>query len=75
MAESEPRSTLSVGMDWASRVSTIGLEFALPALLGAYLDRYWSLRPLATVLGAVAGFAVGMIHVLRLARQTTANKP
>ncbi len=73
MNRPEPRSTLSVGMQWASRVSTIGLEFALPALLGVYADRWWALRPLATVVGAVAGFAVGMMHILRIARQESGS--
>jgi F0F1-type ATP synthase assembly protein I len=60
---------MAVGMQWASRVTTLGLEFALPPLLGVYLDRRWGSTPLATVIGAVLGFAVGMMHVLRIARQ------
>ncbi len=71
MTRPESRSTLSVGMQWASRISTIGMEFALPALLGAYVDQWWALRPLATVFGAVLGFAVGMMHILRIARRDT----
>jgi ATP synthase protein I len=67
--EPEPPSTLSVGMQWASRVTTVGLEFALPALMGAGLDRWWGTGPLATVVGAVLGFAVGMMHILRIARE------
>jgi len=61
-------------MEWASRVSTIGLEFALPALAGVYLDRWWSLRPLATIVGALLGFAVGMMHIFRIARDETKPK-
>ena len=72
MSEPERRSNLSVGMGWASRVSTIGLEFALPALLGNGLDRWWRTTPLVTVLGAFLGFAVGMMHLLRIARSGTA---
>jgi len=67
----ERRSSLSVGMEWASRVSTIGLEFALPPLAGAGLDRWWGSSPWATVIGAVLGFAVGMMHVLRIAGAET----
>ena len=74
MTRPEPRSPLSVGMEWASRVTTIGLEFALPPLLGALP------RPAAgdrarwlTLVGAVLGFAVGMMHILRIARE--ASKP
>jgi F0F1-type ATP synthase assembly protein I len=61
------RSFLAVGLDWAARVTTIALEFALPALLGALADRSWGTGPWATVAGAVLGFVVGMMHVLRLA--------
>ena len=69
MDRPEPPSTLSVGMQWASRVTTVGLEFALPPLMGVGLDRWWHTSPLATVVGAVLGFAVGMMHILRIARE------
>jgi ATP synthase protein I len=65
----EPRSTLSIGMQWASRVTSIGLEFALPPLLGVGLDRWWRTSPLVTIIGAVLGFAIGMMHILRIARE------
>jgi F0F1-type ATP synthase assembly protein I len=68
-----PRSSLAVAVQWASRVTTVGLEFALPALLGVGLDRWWKTAPLATVVGAVLGFAVGMMHILRLAREGTGS--
>jgi ATP synthase protein I len=58
-------------MEWASRISTIGLEFALPPLAGVGLDRWWGTGPWATVVGAVLGFAVGMMHILRVAREGT----
>ncbi len=69
MTRPEPRSILAVGMQWATRATTLGLEFALPPLFGVLLDRHWRLAPLATVLGAILGFAVGMMHVLRIARE------
>ena len=67
-------SILSVGMQWASRVTTVGLEFALPPLLGVWLDRWWGTTPWATVVGAVLGFAVGMMHILRIAREAPGSK-
>ena len=53
---------MSVAFQYASRVTTVGLEFALPPLAGSFLDKRWSLSPLATILGAVVGFAIGMMQ-------------
>jgi len=58
---------------WASRVTTVGLEFALPALGGFYLDRWWGTRPLATLLGLALGFGAGMVHLLRIAREGSSS--
>ncbi len=68
MSKPEPQSPLSAGMAWASRVSTLGLEFALPAILGDYLDRKMGTKPAGLLIGMVAGFSVGMFHILRIAR-------
>jgi hypothetical protein len=65
----QPRSNLAIGVQWASRITGLGLEFALPPLLGIALDRWWNTTPWATVVGAVLGFVVGMMHVLRIARE------
>ncbi len=64
------RSQLSLGLEWSSKITTIGLEFSVPALLGFGVDRWLQTSPAATVTGAVLGFVVGMMHTLRLARQT-----
>jgi F0F1-type ATP synthase assembly protein I len=65
----ESRSILAIGMEWASRATSIGLEFALPPLLGSVADRWWKTSPWLTVIGAVLGFTIGMMHVLRVAQQ------
>ncbi|AMV36690.1 Putative F0F1-ATPase subunit [Planctomyces sp. SH-PL62] len=62
----DSRSGVSVGLEWGSRVTTIGLEFALPAVLGRGLDRWLGTAPWLTAGGAVLGLAIGMLHVLRL---------
>jgi ATP synthase protein I len=65
----ETRSALSIGMEWSSRITTIGLEFALPAFLGFGLDRWWGTSPWMTLGGAFLGLTIGMLHVFRLASQ------
>src|SRR4051794_10795482 len=62
----DSRSALSIGLDWGTRITTIGLEFALPALLGFGLDRWWNTIPWMTLAGACLGLVTGMTHVLRL---------
>ena len=64
----EPRSPLGVGLELASRVTTIGLEFALPAAAGYGLDSWLGSMPAATVCGVIIGFVVGMLHAVRMAR-------
>jgi len=65
----EPPSALSSGFEWGTRVTTIGMEFALPALLGFGLDRGLGTSPWCTVLGAFLGLGIGMAHVLRLPQE------
>lgn len=68
LPESPSPTPLSVGIAWAYRVTAIGLEFALPAVLGFVLDRRWDSEPIATLVGAGLGFAAGLLHLVQLAR-------
>lgn len=70
---SEPRTPLGVGMMWASRVTTLGLEFALPAWGGYWLDSKLGSAPWGVLLGAILGFTVGIMHLLRIARTGSPN--
>ena len=65
----EPRSALSVGLQWASRVSTVGIEFVVPTLFGVWLDSRWGTSPLAMLTGTLLGFSVMMLHLLRIVRE------
>ncbi len=64
----EPRSPMSLGIEWASRISTLGLEFAVPPLLGHLLDSRLGTGPGGLLVGMVLGFVVGMMGILRIAR-------
>ncbi len=67
MVESrDSRSPISIGLDWGARVTSIGLEFALPAVLGHLLDKWLGSAPWLTLGGAILGMATGMTHILRL---------
>lgn len=63
-----------VGMYWASRVSSIGMQMAVPPLLGFLGDRRFGTAPWLTLLGACVGFVLSMLDVLRLSRGGTERK-
>ena len=63
----DDRSPLALAMGWVSRITTISLEMALPALLGYWADRWLETEPLFLVLGVIAGFSLGMWHLIKLA--------
>ena len=65
--------SLAVGIGLGLTITTIGLEFALPALLGFGLDRWWSTSPWVTIFGAVLGFAIGHVAHARLATELSGS--
>jgi len=64
--EPEFRPVAAEALRWVARVTAIGLEFAVPALVGRLLDLGLGTGPWLVVSGALLGLAVGMLHVLRL---------
>jgi hypothetical protein len=54
---------------WVGILTTIGLEMALPGLIGHWLDRRFGLRILAFV-GLVLGLAIGLFSLVKIARQS-----
>jgi F0F1-type ATP synthase assembly protein I len=68
------RSASARGMVWASRISSLGLELALPILGGFWLDRQWGTKPWFFLVGALIGISVFGLNVARLSRDV-AKKP
>jgi F0F1-type ATP synthase assembly protein I len=66
------RSRLATGVQRASSITTIGLEFTLPVGVGFWIDRHWHTTPVATLIGAVLGFLAGMMQILAVAKSFSA---
>ena len=63
------RDPVGQGMLWASRITTLGLEFALPIGAGAWADQRWRCSPALLMVGLVLGAAVGTLHLTQIARE------
>ncbi len=70
MAVQPPGDPLSIGMMWASRVTSLALGFALPPTLGAWVDNRYGSRPAGVLVGTAIGMVVGFVQVLQLARSS-----
>ncbi len=62
-----------MAMEWVSRITTISLEMALPALLGHWADRWLETKLVFLVLGVILGFSLGMWHLVKLAGAPPGN--
>ncbi len=62
-----------MGVEWASKVTTIAVGFSLPPVIGFALDRWWGSAPIATIAGTILGFVAGLLQVLGLAREIPAG--
>lgn len=71
---SDDRSPMSIGLEWSTRLMAIGLEMALPAAGGCWLDLRIGTSPVFVILGTILGFAGGMFHLLQIAREENPKK-
>jgi hypothetical protein len=69
----ESRSFVSIGVEWTSRITVLGLEFALPTWGGYALDRWLGSSPWATLAGGMFGFTALMIHLFRINQEGTGS--
>jgi hypothetical protein len=70
----DERSPMAVGLEWSTRLITIGLEMAVPIVGGYWLDRGIGTLPLFVCLGALLGVAVAAWQFYRIARDLTDKK-
>jgi ATP synthase protein I len=62
------RSPVARGYVLASRVTSIGMQMALPPLIGWWVDNQFNTSPWLLILGGIFGFSVSMLELVRLAK-------
>lgn len=55
-------------MMWSSRISSIGLQFVVPAALGWWVDQQWGTKPWFMIVGSLLGFLTGTLSLVQLAK-------
>lgn len=67
--DDDGRSSEAAGYYWASRITSIGMETVVPALLGFWADSQWNCSPWATLGGMCLGFALMLFELVQLAQK------
>lgn len=68
------RSASARGYVLATRVTSIGMQMAIPPAIGWWADEKFKTTPLLVILGAVLGFGISMLELVRLARNSNDSK-
>lgn len=62
------RSPIAVAFHWASQVTTISVEMALPMLLGVWVDQNLGTKVVFALIGVALGLWLGIWSLLRIAK-------
>lgn len=62
------RNAVARGYALASQATSIGLQMAIPTVVGWWIDSKWKTTPGFLIGGVVLGFAVAMLEIVRLAK-------
>lgn len=65
------RHAMARGYVLASRVMSIGFQMIVPVGLGWWGDSAWKTTPWLMLLGVVVGFAVAMMELIQLSRESS----
>jgi hypothetical protein len=61
----DDRHPLAIAAGWVSQITAVGIEIALPVVIGRWLDQQWG-TSYWTLVGAVIGPPIGFWHLLVL---------
>jgi ATP synthase protein I len=56
-------------------LAQVGFEMVVPIAIGYWLDQQLNVEPFLLIVGAILGFAVGIIHVVVLSRSLDDQPP
>ena len=63
----DSQTPMAVAMQWVSKITTVSLTMALPALGGWWLDKVCRTAPWLLIVGAMLGMAAAFRQLLQMA--------
>lgn len=69
----DKRPPVAAAMAWAAQITQLGLELAVPVLLGHWLDGKWGTAPVLVIVGALLGILTATLHFIQMVKRL--NKP
>ena len=70
----DDRAPQAIAYHWASRIMTVSMEMVLPGILGHLVDRWLGSKVVFTLIGFSVGMTAGMVHLLRMTRETSVDQ-
>jgi ATP synthase protein I len=64
------RNSVARGYVLATKVSSIGMQMAFPALIGWWIDTKWETTPWFLMLGACLGFVISLLELIKFANDS-----
>ncbi len=61
---------LAQGIQWVSKITTVGLEMVVPVIIGSWLDQRFGTQFL-TLLGIALGVPLGLWHLLKMTKRSS----
>lgn len=68
------RSAMARGYVVATRATSIGIQMAIPPAIGWWADERFKTSPWLVILGAVLGFTISMLELVRIANDSNDSK-
>jgi F0F1-type ATP synthase assembly protein I len=68
------RNAVTRGYVLATRVTSIGMQMALPPAIGWWADKKFNTEPWLLCLGAILGLTISLIELVRLAKESDDSK-
>jgi ATP synthase protein I len=68
------RNAVARGYVVSTRVTSIGMQMALPPLIGWWVDSKLNTEPWFLIIGGILGFTVSLLELIRLAKDSEDSK-